>query len=208
MQLSSANILNPVDHGLLVAALTDVKNPAQKIKYLVATGEIKPVMRGWYLVNEALENYSLMYAANIFYGPSYVSRLTALSYLGWLTDVVIVQESVCFKRGKAIDNSIGRFVYYKQDCKTFHLGVNAMQQGPRITIRIASPTKALYDYLITEPNLVLTGKSNLFDFLENDLRFATERLHELDVPLLKELAKHGQKTRQIKILIDLIESIR
>jgi predicted transcriptional regulator of viral defense system len=208
MYIDAKNILNPIAHNTLLTVLNDVKNPEQKIKYLAAIGNIQPVMRGWYVVQPTVENYSLMYAANQFYGPSYVSMLSALSYFGWLTDFVITQESICLKRGKEIKNKIGRFTYHKQAAETFYMGVTTVQQSNQLVIRIATPTKALYDYLITQANITFTGKKDLYTFLENDLRFATDRLQELDVPLLKQLMQFGKKSRQINVLIKLIESVQ
>jgi predicted transcriptional regulator of viral defense system len=207
MQFFPEQYLNPVEHRTFVSSLKNIISPEQKTKYLKSKGEIEQVMRGWYLVNPTIENYSPMYAANRFYGPSYISMLTALSYFGWIVDRTYTYESITIHRGKTISNKIGRFVYHKQDKATYYLGVTTQKISSTLTIQIATPTKALYDYLLYEPNLTFSGKNNLLDFLDNDLRFATENLGSLDVELLKQLAKSGGKKRQIEILIKLIETI-
>jgi predicted transcriptional regulator of viral defense system len=207
MQFVNNQFINPINHNTLLSALNDVAFPEQKIKYLKTKGSIQSVMRGWYLVNPSVENYSLFYASNKFYGPSYISMLTALSYWGWIADRTFSYQAICLNRGKEIKNTIGRFIYYKQDADTYSLGVLNITESPNIVIQIASPTKALYDYFQNESNLTFNGKKDLYNFLENDLRFATENLKELDMHLLKELLQLGKKNRQINLLIKLIESL-
>jgi hypothetical protein len=148
-----------------------------------------------------------MYGANQFYGPSYISMLTALSYLGWIADRTFSYESICINRGKEINNKLGRFIYYQQDANTYSLGVSTLQLSSKLNIQFATPTKALYDYLQHASNITFSGKKDLLSFLEDDLRFDTERLHELDIDLLKQLLELGGKKRQINLLIKLIETI-
>jgi predicted transcriptional regulator of viral defense system len=208
MQISSNfTLINPVSHQTLIDELSGCLHPEQKVKYLSQKGQIQPIMRGWYLVNPKADNFSTLKAANIFYEPSYVSMHTALSYLGFISDRTYLVESVCIGRGKTIENKIGTFVYARQDDSTFFLGVEKLQISKNIEILIASPTKALYDLFLYKPHLIFSGKNDLLSYLEDDLRFDTDRLSKLDLPLLNNLIKSGKKSRQINILVNLINSL-
>lgn len=201
-------LINPIPYNTLLNALDDVSRPEQKIKYLTLKGHLTQIMKGWYLQNTGDSTYSRFHIANVLYGPSYVTGLTALSYLGWIADRAVTVDSVVFKRSKGLNTSLGLFRYHHLPRDVFHYGITSLQESEKINCLMASPTKALYDYFLLTPYLTFTGKNDMLSFLEEDLRFDTERMHELDLGLLEKLCLLGHKERQIKILINLMKSIQ
>jgi predicted transcriptional regulator of viral defense system len=201
------NLTNPIPHSTLLNTLDDVRRPEQKIKYLTKKGQLTPIMKGWYLQNVGDLTYSRFHIANVLYGPSYVTSITALSYLGWIADRAVTVDSVVFKRSKELKTSLGLFRYHHLPKDIFHLGITSLQESDKINCLMASPTKALYDYILLTPHLTFTGKSDLLTFLEEDLRFDLERMHDLDLVLLGKLVDLGHKERQVRILINLIKSM-
>jgi hypothetical protein len=200
------NFTNPLSHDVLLDMYSDVNHPEQKIKYMKRKGELVSIMKGWYLLNKNTESYSKFHVANLLYGPSYVSGLSALSHLGWIAEKSVSVQSMVFKRGKVLDTSIGRFTYSHLPKEIFSYGIMRYEADVNTVYLIANPTKALYDHILLTPNLIFTGKEDLMTYLENDLRFDTERLKELDKKLLQKLYLYGQKGRQIKILIGLLNT--
>lgn len=196
---------NPFQHFVLLSKFGDVSHPEQKIKYLSAQGKISQIQRGWYIDNSLSSSYSKFHIANLLYGPSYVSGLSALSYLGWIADKTYTVQSIVFKRGKILDTEIGRFQYSKIKREAFSLGLTRVKMSENTYCLMANPTKALYDYLIFTPNLHFTGKDDLFEFLEVNLRFDVDRLDDLDLDLVLNLSKLGIKERQTNILYQLLK---
>jgi predicted transcriptional regulator of viral defense system len=201
--------INPINHGMLVQLMDDVKYPEQKIKYLAKAGKILPLMRGWYLLNEKEgANFSKFHVANLLYGPSYVSGLSALSHYGLISDRSITVTSMVFKRSKNLKTSIGFFNYIYTKKEVFSIGINSVEMAENVNCVLASPTKALYDHIVITPHLTFTGKQDLYSYLEDDLRYDIDRLKELDTKLLEQLANMGSKIRQISILLNLVLSLQ
>jgi hypothetical protein len=194
----------PLPHFVLAQQLSEVKYPEQKIKYLKSKGEISSIIRGLYLQKNS--KYSKFQIANILYGPSYVTGITALSWLGWISERVVTIHSATIKRGKSIDTSIGRFDYFHLKSDVFHFGIQHYNFGPGMSCIMASPTKALYDHILMTPNLHFSGKSDLLEYLEDDLRMDTDLIKELDLKLLEQLMTFGEKKRQITILHHLVKT--
>lgn len=195
-------VSGPIPHYVLSHQLNDVKYPEQKIKYLKSKGEISSLIRGFYLHKES--KYSKFQIANILYGPSYVTGLTVLSWLGWISERVVTIHSASVKRGKTIDTHIGRFDYFHLDKDVFHFGIQHYDFGIGMNCLMATPTKALYDHFLMTHHLYFSGKSALQRYLEDELRMDMDLLKILDLQLLEELMKAGKKKRQMAILYNLI----
>lgn len=195
-------ISGPLPHYVLIQNLSDVKHPEQKIKYLKSRGEISSLFRGLYLKKNS--KYSKFQIANILYGPSYVTGITVLSWLGWISDKAVTVHSATIKRGKIIDTHIGRFNYFHLDPKTFHFGIQHYNFGVGMGCIMATPTKALYDHIMMTPNLYFSGKKDLLTYFEDDLRLDIDLIKKLDLKLLEELMKFGEKKRQMTLLYNLI----
>lgn len=199
-------ISGPIPHYVLSNQLNDIKFPEQKIKYLKSKGKIKSLVRGWYLYKE--NKYSGFQIANVLYGPSYVTGITVLSWLGWIEERVVTIHSATVKRGRTIDTPIGRFNYFHQSSEIFAFGIQHYDFGPGMGCVIATPTKALFDHFFMTPHLHFTGKSDLLKYLEDELRLDIELLQNIDLKLLKKLIERGKKKRQTNILYNLAKEFQ
>jgi hypothetical protein len=197
-------IINPISHSVLVHLLNDVGHPEQKIKYLKSKGILHSLIKGWYIYNEQMNGYSTFHIANLLYGPSYVTGLSVLSYLGWIADTAFGVQSMVFKRGKEINTTVANFDYRSCTREVFSIGIMNYTLAENTTCLMASPTKAMYDHIQMTTHLYFSGKNDLINYLEEDLRFDMDRLAELDKPLLEKLMSIGSKKRQIKILYNLL----
>ncbi len=197
------NTVNPIPHNVLINLYSSVRHPEQKIKYLKSKGELTSLIRGWYLNTRS--SYSVFHIANHLYGPSYVTGLSVLSYFGWIADKSTTIQSCVIKRGKVITTKVGYFNYCSIPSDVFHLGLMRFEVEKNVNCIIANPTKALYDHLTNTPYLSFSGKNDLLTYLDDDLRFDTDRLHQLDLLLLESLSIIGDKKRQIKILYNLVK---
>lgn len=198
------NFSGPLPHYVLASQIGDVKHPEQKIKYLKSKGEISSLIRGLYLQKNS--KYSKFQIANVLYGPSYVTGITVLSWLGWISERAVTIHSATIKRGKSVDTPVGRFEYFHLNTDVFHFGIQHYNFGPEMSCIMASPTKALYDHILMTPNLQFSGKLDLLTYLEDDLRMDTDLIKELDIKLLEQLMDFGEKKRQITILYNLVKT--
>jgi len=194
----------PIPHHVLIHQFSDVNHPEQKIKYHKSKGELQLIVRGLYLNKD--QQYSKFNIANILYGPSYVTGLTLLSWMGWISERITTVQSATIKRGKTIDTFLGRFEYFHLDKEIFHLGIERYSFGEGMSCVLATPTKALYDHIIMTSHLEFTGKDDLRYYLEDELRMDTELLSKLDIDLLDILINKGKKRRQLRILKNLVKA--
>ncbi|MDE6450983.1 MAG: hypothetical protein K2L23_01590 [Odoribacter sp.] len=74
-------------------------------------GEIVRLKRGLFL--RATEKPNMMLIANHIYGPSYISRESALRYYGLIPEHVYTTTSVSINRSRVFENKLWRFSY---DC--------------------------------------------------------------------------------------------
>lgn len=176
----------------LMAMLKDYAQPLFKVHSLTTDGTLIRLKRGWFCVNPKLfkRPVSSAVAANMLYegGPSYISLEYALSFYGLVPERAQGVTSVVTGRSKVFSTPIGWFSYRTLPAPLFGFGVNA-QDG----YLMASPEKALCDYLFTRTNLRITSPSALRDYLENDVRFDFDAFENYDASVFHEYAAAGFK---------------
>lgn len=121
---------------------------------LIETGDVIPLKKGFYapryffdLVSQNApekERY-LEFLANRLYEPSYISLEYVLSKAGIMPESVFEITSVTIKSTRSFVNKISRFSY-RSVKESLFFGYET-QYFKNQGIRIASPAKALFDYL-------------------------------------------------------------
>ena len=97
----------PFDHVLLMDYLREYKNPNDKIKRMIKSGDILKLKKGLYTsVNSKTHLFCI---ANLLFAPSYISLESALSYWGLIPEKVNNITSITNKRKK---NSIIKKVIF------------------------------------------------------------------------------------------------
>lgn len=119
------------------------------LKRAVASGEIMRICRGLYgldrrYLRESLHPYVL---AQPMYGPSYISMESALSYHGWIPEAVHAVTSATVRRSATFNTPFGPFSFTRVVQRTFFAGVERVEVGPGAVFLLASPLKALADYV-------------------------------------------------------------
>lgn len=119
------------------------------IKRAIADGEILNIRRGLYCLapefqRQAISMYGL---AEKVYGPSYISMETALCYHGWIPEAVYACTCASFGKSKEFNTPLGVFSYTRVPQHTFYLGVERCEDERGNVFLMASPAKALADYL-------------------------------------------------------------
>lgn len=170
---------------MLEDKLSAYKNPRNKIRRMVAAGEIVPVRRSLYETGITTPGYCL---APCVYGPSYLSFEYALARHGLIPEGVQVYTSAtCGKRKtRHFESYFGHYSYQDVPVAVFPLSVDLVREGTYY-YWLASPEKALCDQLHKLPPV--TNRWALVQLLFDDLRINEDALRNLDPSVVRHLAK-------------------
>lgn len=199
----------PFDKGWLQAVFPNNIHLTDKVRQLVATGQIIRLKRGMYVLSEELTQKPInrFLVANHLYGPSYVSQQTALRYYGLIPETVYSVQSVTTKATRSFNTPIGTFFYTSAQPQWFPIGVH-MHTETDLSYLIATPEKALLDVVQFTAGVSMRYAKEVGEWLEEDLRFDMDWLAEINMDILKQLAPLSHKQRTIETIIRFIENER
>lgn len=179
--------------AMLMDELKDYANPTSKIRRLVSSRALIPVVRGLYETDKNVPGY---YLAGSIYGPSYLSFDFALSYHSLIPEAVYQFTSATFekKRQKKYSTPYGTFTYRDIPSEAYPYGVELREENG-YGFQIASPEKALCDKLYTISPV--KNRTGLEELLFHDLRIDSSVFQQLGMLLLSELTScyHTQNHR-------------
>lgn len=199
----------PFDKGWLQSAFPNNLHLTDKVRQLVATGQIIRLKRGLYILSERLTQQPInrFLVANHLYGPSYVSLQTGLRHYGLIPETVYSIQSVTTKAARSFDTPIGNFYYTSAQPQWFAVGVKSHIESD-LSYLIATPEKALMDVVQFTAGISMRYMKEVGEWLEEDLRFDMDLLGEINMDLLKQLAPLTYKKRTIETIIRFIENER
>lgn len=102
---------------------------------------------------------------------------------------------------------VGTFNYIHVPSGYYNIGVT-MKESAGATFMIATPEKALVDFMVFTPNLNLRFQTAMREYLEDDIRFDMDALLNFDLGIIKECAKVSRKKTMLNQLIKFIENER
>jgi hypothetical protein len=182
----------------LLGLYSNQKYPRDKVKNLLAKGDLIHLKQGLYLLGEEYgRTYSKEVLAGMIYGPSAISLEYALSYHGLIPERVEVVTSICFKRNKIFKTPIGNFTYRYVAPEIFPLGTDYIQTSEG-NFFLATPERALCDLA---QDAKLGSDAEALDYVLGSLRVNEEEVQKLRAPLLLELGK-AYRRRSIDHLVD------
>jgi len=134
----------------LAALLPEGDNTRQAlIKRAIAGGDLIHIRRGLYCLAPMYQKQTQSpYAmAQHIYGPSYISLESALQWHGWIPEAVYSYTSVSLKGSRDFSTPLGLFSYRRVPQQVFYAGVNQVAHANDVFFLIATPLKALADYV-------------------------------------------------------------
>lgn len=199
-----------LSHGSLGAMLGEYKAPNFKIHSLLRESRLIGLKKGMYAVAPAQKGQliSKPLVANHLYGPSYVSLEYALFHYGLIPEHVAVVTSVSTKRGKTFDTPLGLFSYQQLPPNYYAVGVRYVKESETIAYMMASPEKALCDWLALTPNLRFYSSTGLMTLLLEDMRMDESLLCEMDLEQIEKMVSTGFRNVRLKHLIKSLEKIK
>lgn len=180
----------PITTNVLASYLSDFKAPMQKILEMEKAGEIVRLKRGLFV--KASSSYNLPLIANHIYGPSYVSKESALRLYGLIPEHVYATTSVCINRSRTFDNKLGRFSYDLLPIDYYRLGIDLREENG-VCYQIATPEKALADLIMLSAGVRLRYMSETLSYLEEYLRIDMDEFAGLGPERFEEYAKVSKK---------------
>jgi len=197
--------IEEIDYVFLSSVLQDWEAPRNVIQRLLRKGDLIRVKKGIYVfgADYARRPYSLEVLANKIYGPSYISAEYALSFWGLIPEGVAEVTSMTTKKNKLFETPVGRFSYTYINPSKYPIGVTYIQLFENIRALIATPEKALVDFLVKR-NEKPESVAELKKILLEDFRIGSEALKAFNLTLLKEIAAVFN-SQTIQFLVELIK---
>lgn len=186
----------PFSAAVLKTFLKPYAQPNFKMYSLVKEGKLIRLKRGLFCVNPKYSKKSINsgVVANCLYeGTSYVSRESALAYYGLIPERVMGVTSMVLGRTKEFETPIGWFRYTTIPETLFSIGIRSVDG-----YLMASPEKALCDYLFTRKDLRIYSPKTLASYLEEDVRFDFDSFEHYDPTIFAQYAAAGYKADLFK----------
>jgi hypothetical protein len=119
------------------------------VKRALADGQLMHIRRGLYCLAPRYQKKKVnLYAlAEHIHGPSYVSLESALSWHGWIPEAVYTLTSVSLGKSKEFRTPLGVFSYTRVPQGILYAGVDRLVDEAGDVFFMASPIKALADYV-------------------------------------------------------------
>ena len=191
------------DHVLLASALAPYSAVDQKINELIRSGVIVRVKKGLYVFGPKARQAGVCKEslANLIYGPSYISMEYAMAYHGLIPERVETITSVTSMRDKKFDTPIGGFTYRYLGPKKYPHEIEQLWVDQQHPILIASPEKALFDYVTLNDVPDIVSRKAAMDFLRADLRIDDDGLKRFDLRKLIHLNSY-YKSRSMAFIME------
>jgi predicted transcriptional regulator of viral defense system len=156
-------------------------------------GYIRKLIRGYYLFSgQPIEEGLLFEIANRLYAPSYVSLESALAYYGMIPESVYAMTSVTTRRTYRHSTPVGEFRYTSAR-KDLFFGYTVVNQNGR-PVKMASPEKALLDYLYARPHHVSSGDIQ-------SLRLSSRSIDKAALEKMTARFHNRRLSRQVALLL-------
>lgn len=197
----------PVDFGTLAAMLGNYKFPKDKIAAYEKSGKLIRLKKGFYVASPEFQNEQVIkeLIANHLYGPSYVSFESALSFYGLIPERVYTVRSATTKRGKKFSTPLGGFEYVAVEEHYYRIGIRQEIIDKKYAFLIATPEKALCDFIIATSNLRIQSVKSMENYLEEDLRIDITSVKNFDKEIIANCIQTGKKKMELSNLLKLIE---
>ncbi|MFO7534217.1 MAG: hypothetical protein R6X19_00790 [Kiritimatiellia bacterium] len=196
------------DYRQLTDSLREYAKPRDKIGALLAAGSLVRVKKGLYVFGEPWRRQPVCreLLANLIYGPSYISMEYALSLHGLIPERVTTLTSVTSGRTRRFQTPFGLFTYRPVPTIPYSLGIAQDQSGPDPFL-VASPEKALADFVWADRGFHPSGPAAFDAYLHDNLRMEPDRLAALNPKSMQTIAA-GYNTPRITMLAAYLQDAR
>jgi len=205
-QLRRAIPSEEFDYTLLRSVLASYSSVGRKINELLRSGVIERVKKGLYVFGREYAQGPIVKEtlANLIYGPSCISLEYALAFHGLIPERVETLTSVTPKRDKDFKTPLGSFTYRYLKPEKYPVGIDQVWMDDRHPVLMASPEKALSDYLVLKKVPSMKNEEEARQFLENDLRIDSVKFNRFNLAALRKLNRY-YRNKNIEKVAELFE---
>lgn len=196
-----------IDSQTLLNLLAGYKKPREAILRMVKNEELIRLKNGFYLISEKITHGSAKVipfeqAANLLYGPSYVSMEWALSFYGMIPERVYTITSMTLGRNKEYRTPVGDFSYLSLSSESYSIGI-IQRKSPDFVggFLMASPEKALADMVFKTCRRL--NKEEVKRELLESKRIDRESFHQLNKEFLEDIAR-SYHSKHVDYLAELV----
>ena len=205
-QLRRAILSEEFDYTLLSSVLASYSSVRRKINELLRSGVIERVKKGLYVFGQEYTRGPIVKEtlANLIYGPSCISLEYALAFHGLIPERVETVTSVTPKRDKDFKTPLGNFTYRYLKPEKYPVGINQVWIDDSHPVLMASPEKALADYLFLKKVPPIKNEEEARQFLEDDIRIDRVKFNRFNPTALRKLNRY-YRNRNIDKMAELFE---
>lgn len=148
-----------------------------QIAFWIKKGYLKSIRKGLYLLINAQTDINLLALASKIYTPSYLSLEFALNYYGIIPDIPGTYTSVTSRKTMVYKNEFGNFTYQKIKSDLFFGYI--IQKDKNVTFQIATPEKAILDYLYLNKNKLIAEENFWRELrIDEEFKFDLKKIQE------------------------------
>jgi len=197
----------PLRYSVISSLLQSYKDPKNKVRMMEKSGQLIRLKKGLYVVSPKIskQNLSKNLISNHLYGPSYVSLESALSYYGLIPERTVDTYAITSGRKKHFETPLGHFHYIGLPSQYFAIGIRLQTHNDEYAFLIASPEKALCDFIITRAGLRFQSKKAIKKFILEDIRFDNQNMAGWDISIIDQCIEAGYKKKELKLLKEYIK---
>ena len=205
-QLRKAISSEEFDYTLLSSILSSYSSVRRKINELLRSGVIERVKKGLYVFGQEYAQGPVVKEtlANLIYGPSCISLEYALAFHGLIPERVETVTSVTPKRDKDFKTPLGIFTYRYLKPEKYPVGIDQVWIDDRHPVLMASPEKALSDYLVLKKVPPMKNEAEARRCLEDDLRIDIGKFNRFNPTALRKLNRY-YRNKNIEKVTELFE---
>lgn len=205
-QLRKAIPAEEFDYTLLSGILASYSSIRRKINELLRSGVIERVKKGLYVFGQEYARGPIVKEtlANLIYGPSCISLEYALAFHGLIPERVETVTSVTPKRDKDFKTPLGNFTYRYLNPERYPVGIDQVWLDASHPVLMASPEKALADYLVLKKIPPIKNEEEARQFLEGDLRIDPTKFNRFNPTALRKLNRY-YRNKNIEKVAELFE---
>ncbi len=175
------------------------------LKRAVAAKEVLRLRRGLFCLasrymHSRIHEFEL---AQRIHGPSYISLESALAHYGWIPEAVYAVTSASIERSRTFETPMGLFSFTRIPQREFFAGVRRRSLEGRGSFFLASPLKALADYVYAH-----SCDLDSADSIVASLRIEETELKTLTVEEFDRLAPVYRSGRVCRFLKGLRKDLR
>jgi hypothetical protein len=189
------------DYIKLLSMLSNYVSPRDQVTKLIKQRKIIRVKKGIYVLGpEFRRPFSTEILANMIYGPSYISGVSALFFYQLIPERTETTTSRTPNRKKIFETPVGRFTYEYLPMDQYRVSIDQINLDRERSFLIATREKALVEMIVKI--IDIHSCADLLDWIQS-MRIEPDQLSKFRLGELQNLKKVFPQV-QLDFLIEIV----